>query len=333
MSTREEELRSLRESAALFELPQRAVIEVRGSDRERWLDGMVSNEVKGLAAGSDRSGCYATLLTVKGRIVADLHVLARPEAYWLDVEAGARELVLARLDRYLIADDVTLEDRGSTIERLGVEGPSAAAWLGAAGFTGELPGPDGASEGELAGIALVVAAYGWSGESAFQLFAPEGSSASLVEALGAVRPEGACPSASAETLEVARIEAGVPRQFAELDEEVFPAEARLDERAVSSRKGCYTGQEIVARLRSRGHVNHLLVALRFEGPPPAPDTELSYGDKRTGEVTSVCESPTAGAIGLGYVRVEHSQPGTELRAGESAARVAELGAARREPRA
>jgi len=318
-----------RQVAALFELPGRAVVEVSGGDRERWLDGMVSNQIVGLSPEGPRSGCYATLLTPKGRIVADLHVIARPDHYWLDVDAAARDAVLERLDRYLIADDVTLTGRDD-VARIGIEGPRSADWLAAAGVDGEPPPADGAREVELAGVPVVVATYGWSGEPALQLFVPADRAGAVLAALRERAPEGGEPAAGAEALEVLRIEAGVPRLFAELDEEVFPAEARLDARAVSTTKGCYTGQEIVARLRSRGHVNHLLVGLRFEGEPPAVDTDLYADGKRTGEVTSVCRSPAAGPIGLGYVRVQHAEPGTALRAGEATAIVEAPGAARRD---
>jgi len=112
-------------------------------------------------------------------------------------------------------------------------------------------------------------------------------------------------------LEILRIESGTPRQGFELSEDVLPAEARLDA-AISATKGCYVGQEIVARLRSRGQVNHLLVGLRFEGRLPERGARLSAGGKRTGEITSVAWSPQSGPIGLGFVRREHSEPGTEV---------------------
>ena len=115
-----------------------------------------------------------------------------------------------------------------------------------------------------------------------------------------------------------------PRLYAELDEEVFPDEARLDA-AISRTKGCYTGQEIVARLYSRGAVNHLLVGLRFDGDvAAAPDTELSCEDRRCGEVTSSCISPGVGPIGLGYLRRAQAEPGTVVLAGPLRAVVVSL---------
>ena len=262
------------------------------------------------------NGCYALLLTPKGRIVADLHVLARDDGFWLETAAGAVDDVIARLDRYIVADDVKLVDRTSELTRLGVEGPAAAALLSAASATG----PEvlaGLADACWLGVAIggtdaVAARFGWSGESAFQLFVPAEAFEDVTAALRQAGGDALAP-ASAEALEVLRVEAGIPRLGPELHEEIFPDEARLD-RAISRKKGCYTGQEIVARLYSRGAVNHLLVGLRFEGERvPALSAPLSTGDRATGEVTSACLSPAAGVIGLGFVRREHAEPGTALR--------------------
>ena len=218
--------------------------------------------------------------------------------------------MLETLGRYIVADDVDLADRSAAFVRVGVEGPRSTERLAAAASEGadalaavEPEGWTTLTFGE--GVAVVATRFGWSGETAWQLFVPAGSEASVASAIG-VRV------ASLAALEVLRIEAGVPRLGPELDEEVFPDEARLDA-AISRTKGCYTGQEIVARLYSRGAVNHLLVQLELEGDAlPAADSPLLAGGKRTGEITSACVSPTRGALGLGYVRREHAEPGTEL---------------------
>jgi folate-binding protein YgfZ len=311
--------RAVRRGAGLFELGDRALLEVAGGDRVRWLQGQISNDVTALAPGE---GCYATVLTVKGRIVADLHVLAREDAFWLETGAEALEAVRTRLDRYIVADDVTLADASDRFARLALEGARAGAVLEAVGVAP--PPADGASAARIADRDVVVWAFGFGNEPAYQLLvAPDAADAVRGALLAAGEPEGLVP-ADAEALETLRVESGVPRLGRELDEEVFPAEARLD-RAISTTKGCYTGQEIVERIRSRGAVNYRLVGLRFEGAPPPPDTELRDADgKRVGEITSVARSPEAGAIGLGYLRCELEAPGTEVRAGEVTARVAAL---------
>ena len=314
-----------RRGAGLFSL-ERGVISVTGEDRVRWLDGMISAEVASLSAWPGISGRYALLLSPKGRIVADLHVLHDDATLWLELEASAAPEDLARLRRYVISEDVGLADASSEFLRLALEGPGAPAVLERAGAGEALAlATDAWLRARVGGTSIGVAAYGWSGEPAYQLFVPRGRGEPVREALRDAAPDVAWVEADAATLELLRIEAGVPRLGAELDEEVFPAEARLTERAVSFTKGCYTGQEIVARLATRGRVNHLLVGLAFDAAaPPEPGTPLVAEGRRIGEVTSACVSPRVGAIGLGYVRRPLDAPGTSLEAAGSPAQVVAL---------
>jgi len=310
---------AVRRGAGLFAPGGRALLEVTGGDRVRWLQGQVSNDVASLAPGA---GCYATVLTIKGRIVADLHVLARESCFWLETGAAALEAVCQRLERYIVADDVVLADASERFARLALEGARAPEVLAALDVA--RPPGDGAVAAKIAGCDVVVWAFGFTNEPGFQLLAAPGDEATVRTALRAAGEPCGLVEADAATLEILRVESGVPALGSELDEEVFPAEARLA-RAISTTKGCYTGQEIVERIRSRGAVNYLLVGLRFEGEPPAPGTELrGEGGKRVGEVTSVARSPEAGAIGLGYLRRELEAPGTEVEAGGVVARVAAL---------
>ncbi len=154
---------------------------------------------------------------------------------------------------------------------------------------------------------------------ALQLFVPRAGLAAVAAALAAA---GAVRADAAE-LERLRVEAGTPWPGRELDESVLPAEARLDERAVAVQKGCYTGQEVVARMRSRGRVGHLLVGLRL-AREVAPKTALEGEHGSVGAVTSVVRSERFGAIGLGFVKAELARPGVSLTAGGVAAEVAEL---------
>jgi len=311
--------RAVRRGAGLFALADRALLEVAGGDRVRWLQGQVSNDVAGLAPGE---GCYATVLTVKGRIIADLHVLAREDRFWLETGAAALDAVRTRLERYIVADDVALANASARFARLAVEGAKAAAVLEAAGVAA--PAESGAADARLAGRDVVVWAFGFTNEPAFQiLVAPDAAEAVRAALVAAGEPHGLV-EADAATLETLRVESGTPGLGSELDEEVFPAEARLAD-AVSTTKGCYTGQEIVERIRSRGAVNYLLVGLRFAGDPPPPGTDVhDPSGKRVGEVTSVARSAEAGPIGLAYLRRELEAPGTEVVAGPVSARVAAL---------
>ncbi len=324
MTTEVAQTRAVREGAGLFSLPERGLIRVRGRDRVRWLDGMLSAHIGALESGGQQSGCYALLLTPKGAIVADLHVSLLDEEIWLETAGEAIPRVLERLHRHIIADDVELDDASEGLHQLALEGSSSPAIISALTGAEDDLAPEACREIELAGHAVVCAAYGWSGEPARRLFMAPGAIDDVTRALGeAGSAHGLVPTRS-DLLEVLRIEAGVPLLGAELDEDVLPDEARLGH-AISTNKGCYVGQEIVARLRTRGHVNHLLVGFKFSGnAPPGPDTPVSVNGRKTGEVTSACSSPEVGAIGLGFVRREHAEPGTDVCAGEVTAVISKL---------
>lgn len=320
-------VRAARVTAAIFPLADRALLEVRGGDRIRFLQGQLTHDVAGLDPAGPRSGCQALLLTAQGRIVADLHVLARPDELWLETEAGRAAAARARLEKYVIADDVRIAERSADWARFAIEGPRARALLAAAAPGAALDLlPDAGAPLALAGAEGWVAAFGWSGETALQLFVPAAAAGAAAEALRAAGGPLEAAWGDARALEVLRIEAGIPRGGAELGEDVLPAEARLVERAVSFTKGCYTGQEVVARMHSRGRVGHLLVglALPADGALPAPGAPLLHDGAKVGALTSVARSPAAGAIGLGFVRSAHAEPGTELGCPGGIARVVAL---------
>jgi folate-binding protein YgfZ len=319
----------IRRGAGWFALPDRGVISVRGADRVRWTNGMVSNDVARLAPGPESSGCYALLLTAQGRIVADPHVLVREQELWLELSRDALPEVLKRLERYVIADDVALSDASDAWRRFALEGPRAREVLQRA--AGALPAiaRDCGAPLRIAGAEVTACAWGFSGEAAYQLFARAGDADAVAAAVVAAGGD-ALELGDAEVLEVLRIEAGTPRLGRELGEDVLPAEAGLVGRAVSLAKGCYTGQEIVARMDSRGSASHRLVGLRFEtgfpgGSPPLAGTPVKAGDGQpVGSVTSACRSALAGAIALAYLRRSHADPGGEVAVGETSARVAAL---------
>ncbi len=328
-------IRAIRAAAGLFRLTRRGLICVEGGDRVRWLDGMLSNDIASLEPGPQRSGCPALLLTRTGRIQADPQVLTLGDDLWLELDGDAVSATLATLEKFIIADDVRLRDGSAGVERLALEGPLAPR------IVDELAGRalglarDAAIHAELAGVDCVVGAWGVSAMEARQLFVPSGSGEPVIRALLEVGAPWGLLEADPDSLEILRIEAGVPRLGAELDEDVLPPEARL-ERALSSEKGCYRGQEIVARLASRGGVKHFLVGFVCDGDePPEVDTPVhasgeSSGEsdgqapRRIGEVTSSCRSPSLGPIALGYARQPHDEPGTIVQIGSCRARVSAL---------
>jgi len=323
MTAGEQALRC-REGAGLFRLEERGLVLIEGADRVRWLNGMLTNDISQLAAGRERSGCYALLLTRIGRIVADVHVLLREGAFWLETEQKAVAPLLATLGKYIIADDVRLSEISSSWERLALEGPAASAIFAIA--AGEAPGlaPDAVASFEIAASRVLAGAWGVSGEDALQLFVPAGGGAAVALALWRAGAGHALLEAGEDVLEILRVEAGTPRFGRELSEAVLPAEAGL-ERAISTTKGCYTGQEIVSRMATRGGASHALVGLALEGAPqPTAGAAVTAQAARVGELTSTALSASAGAIALAFVRRPHAAPGTALEVEGRRARVAVL---------
>ena len=297
-----DEDRSLRTGAGLFDASARGVIRLTGPDRVSFLQGMVTQDVEGLPLASVAD---AALLTPKGAMVADARVVRRADDFLLLTEPGYGPVVLGALERYLISEDAELADAGAGFGQLVLVGPEAeglaARVLGLGSPTAAAARPFDAG-----------GATGWALPQGLllpgvDLMLPiEGLATAFERLLDA----GATPVGFA-ALEVLRVERGTPRFGADMDEKTIPLEANL-QRAIHFQKGCYIGQEVIARATFRGHVNRHLVGLRFSGPAPAPRTELFTGERRVGWVTSVVDSPRLGPIGLGYVHRDVEQPGTEL---------------------
>lgn len=290
-----------------------ARLRVHGPDARRYLHGMVSNDVQGLVPGR---GCHACLLSVKGKLVGDLVIYDQGEAgLLLTLVAAAREGVRRTLDRHLIMDNATVEDVSETLAALLVVGDGAASLLSTA-----LPGlgADAISALPRYGYAqagspeapVLVAAVAPLGQPSFQVLGAPADLAALHDRLTA----GGAVALSADDYHVLRVEAGLPEYGRDLDEDRMPAEAGLDD-AVSYSKGCYLGQEVVVRLRDRGHLNRKLCGLRLvdDGPLPAAGSKLRGGERpQAGSLTSVVRSPTLGAIALGYIHRSVWEAGTEL---------------------
>ena len=298
--------RALRSGAALIDTSAREVVRLTGPDRVSFLQGMVTQDVEGLAPGSVAD---AAMLTPKGAMVADARVVKRAEDFLLLTEPGHGATVLGALGRYLISEDAELSDASGELGQLSLVGPEAEAL--AERVLGLGP-PAGAA------LRQFDAGGGTTGWAMPQgLLLPGVDLLVPVNALGEVFDRllagGATPVGMA-ALEVLRVERGTPRFGLDMDEKTIPLEANL-QRAIHYQKGCYIGQEVIARATFRGHVNRHLVGLRFAGsggPMPAPRTELFVGDRRVGWVTSAVESPRFGRIGLGYAHRDVAQDGTEL---------------------
>jgi folate-binding protein YgfZ len=303
---------------------ERARLEVNGKDARRFLHGMLSNDIQALKPGQ---GCAAAMLTVKGKLLADLVVYdctwnstcspthsVDPHGLLMELRATARGSVQGAIERHLIMDDAAIHDRSQLYGELGVYGTEAASalakWHGVlAAELDALPAYHFAwrETGELPVLIAKTLELGMPG---FHVLASPGKLDALSAQLGAA---GGAVLDDTQA-EVLRIEAGTPIYGVDIDEDRMPAEAGLDD-AVSYTKGCYLGQEVVVRLRDRGHLNRKLCGLRMldDGAVPAAGTRLRHGERATaGVITSAVASPRCGTIALGYIHRSAWEPGTVL---------------------
>jgi folate-binding protein YgfZ len=280
--------------AGLVDLDARGRIRATGRDRVRFLDGMITNSVEALEEGRS---CRALQLDRKGRILSELEVIRFDPALWLEAAEGTGAEVRDVLGRHVIADDVEFQDLSEEWAELGVEGPGAADAVCAAG--GEAPAPGEASRQE----ERIWIGGGAIGPEGARLLAPRSDVASFRSAL-------ALPAIPREQLEILRVEAYRPAYGVDTSDRTFPAEGPY-RGAVSFTKGCYLGQEIVARIDSRGSVNRLLVKLGSEQSVSAGSPIRAAG-AAVGVVTSAIASPRSGPLALGYVKKEIATPGAEL---------------------
>lgn len=291
--------RQLREECGLLDRSDRGKLLVRGAEAAEYLQGQLTNDVEALEPGE---GCYAALLDRKGHIQADMRALRlSAEEIWVDTGPSTLERARRHLQTYKIGRAVEVDDVSDERAILSLIGPRSAVIAG----TAELPehvveptrigGVECHAVGTADGIDLIAAA----GEA-------DRLRATLLEA-GAVEVD---PGAA----EILRIEAGVPRFGAEMSAETMPAEAGIVQRAVSFEKGCYIGQEPVARLHYKGRPNRRLRGLRLSAPASTGEP-LRLGEKEVGRVGSACVSPRHGPIALAIVRRE-AEAGAELTVGE-----------------
>lgn len=306
-----QEYQAVRTKAGLIDLSFRVQVRVTGEDRVTFLQGMLSNDIKGLCPGE---GCAATFLTEQGRIVADLRVYALDNCFLLDLDARIKEKTLETLSRFLIADDVELEDLSTTQTTLALQGPLAADVLTAAGVRLSLTQAFQHAEAILADTSVRIIRASDTGEDGYELLvACERVEAVWQTLLEAGKPLGLCP-VGLTALNMLRVEAGIPWYGVDMDEGRIVLEVGL-EQALSFTKGCYIGQEVVERATARGHVNRKLSGLLVQGNIlPISGDKLFHDSQEVGWVTSAAVSPRLGhPIALGYIRREYQGQGTQLR--------------------
>lgn len=303
----------MREKAAWMDLSGRGKIRVSGEDRARLLHAMCSQNIEEMKPGG---GGYAFFLNAQGRILADANIFCFEDHFLLDTELETARKLFEHVDRYIIADDVVLTDETESIATLSIEGPEAERALRELGVT-----PPQDDYATVPWEDRVVAKVSSTGAPGFFIFLPASAKGDFLTTLAGL------PQADAAEARVVRIENGRPRYGEEITERYLVQETG-QMRGVHLNKGCYLGQEIVERVRSRGQVHRVLRRLEMDTAElPAAGTKLSSGGAGVGtehaaEIASSAFSPALGkAIALAYVRAPFAEPGTIIDTGGFKARV------------
>jgi folate-binding protein YgfZ len=309
---------ALTHGVGLIDFSNRTQIELTGVDRASFLHNLTTNNVRDLPVGS---GCEAFVLNVKGHLVGHVFIFACPDSNVIETVPGQSETLTTHLDRYLIREDVQIHDRWHEWAEFLLSGPQAEALL--ANLNLPIP-PErlGHTATQIAAFRVWIRRIDLAGPIGFLIAFRHEALADVETALvaaGAVR-------CGAEALEAARIEQGAPLFGPDISEENLPQEIDRNTLAISFTKGCYLGQETVARIDALGHVNRLLRGVKFSGTTiPAPITELTSGGKSVGHVTSASWSPRLTApLALALVRRGFHEPGTKLQSSAGDAEVISL---------
>ncbi len=301
--------RQLREECGVLDRSSRGKLLLKGSEAAEYLQGQLTNDIEALEPGD---GCYAALLDRKGHMQADMRVLRlADDEVWIDVEPEALAAARRHLDMYKIGREVTLEDVSEGRSILSLIGPRSAELAGSAALPEHASGPVSIEGVECLAVGTALG---------IDLIAPADDSERLRAALAAA----GAPQVDPDAAEIVRIEAGTPRFGSEMDTATMPAEAGIVATAVNFEKGCYIGQETVARLHYKGKPNRHLRGLRLSAPA-GPGAVLKLGEKEVGKLGGSCISPLHGPLALAIVRRE-AEPGAELLVGEDGvtARVVDL---------
>ena len=306
------EYRAAKETVALFDTNWHATFSLSGPDRVRYLNAIVTNDIKSL--GEDY-GTRALLLNPQGHILAELEIYALAEKLLVRTHASVRERTFATLDKFIIMDDVTLEDLTDQLGSFAVEGPQAGIVIAqACGLALEGFSEFADAEVSIDGVACHLIRHSHFGGPGAEIIAPREHLALLWHSMHARVHAVHGASIGMAALDTLRLEAGIPWFPADFNDTVIPHEAALESTHIRFTKGCYTGQEIVERVRSRGQVNRRRVSLVFSSVEVPPvGTKLRVAGAEVGLVTSAAFSPAAGkAIGMAYVRREHNSPASIL---------------------
>lgn len=294
-------------SITVYDLSDRTQIEITGADHAKFLHGFCTNDIKSLQPGQ---GCEALLTNIKGRVLGHFFVFASPQSLWLDTVPGQEEAIIAHLDRYLIREDVQLIGRTAERGNLLVTGPHAAQLL----MLDEGLPMYGSAAREAFGSPFEIRRVDILNEPGFLLSIPRSSLETTRSSLQMV----GCRMGSAEEFETRRIEAGFPCYGRDITEDNIAQEVARTKQCISFTKGCYLGQEPIARLDAMGHTNKELRRIVFSsGSQPTTGTPLlaAASDDEAGVVTSVAPLPnTNGEVAaIGFLKTRFSTAGTTVR--------------------
>jgi aminomethyltransferase len=314
-----DEFAALRSTCGVYELPQRVKIQLTGNDRVRWLNGMVTNNVKDLP---QNHGVYAFLLNPQGHILGDLIAFHRGDNLLVESDQAQLAKILATFDHYIIMDDVEVADLSDSLASIGVTGPKSGAVLAAAGIGLQPMKPLQVADLMWQDVPISVVRGGDDVFPSFEIWVAPQQVAHLREAL----QNAGATLIGQDALELYRVALGIPLYGKDIRERDLPQETE-QQHALNFSKGCYVGQEIVERIRSRGNVHRKFTGFKIEGAPPAVGTKIQWQGKEVGEITSsaLIPGPTGEqSVALGYLRRELAGPGKDLDIAGSRVTVSEL---------
>jgi folate-binding protein YgfZ len=298
---------ALTRTVGLAHLPARTILSVTGADRTQILQSFTTNDIKKLTLGA---GCEAFVTSTQGKTLAHVLIFCNANQYVLDGTPGQAATIISHFDRYVITEDVQFTDQSGQFCDLLIAGPDAVALLTSSANTNPPTELLAHAAASIAGLPATIRRVEFAGPIAYFVQTAAADTPAVEQALlkaGATRCD---PPA----LESARLEAGIPLFGLDITPENLPQEVARDARAISFTKGCYLGQETVARIDAIGHVNRLLVGLKFDCTAiPSAGTELLAADQPVGHVTSAAWSPRLSApLALAYIRRNHAKPGSQL---------------------
>jgi len=313
------EFAALLDGCAVFDLSWQAKLIFSGRDRVRWLNGMVTNNVRDLALGQ---GVYSFILTPQGHNQGDLVAYNRGDYLLAATDREQAPKITALLQRYIIMDDVEIEDISDKLGAIGVAGPMASETLSSAGIDVSQLQAGQVIDMVWREIGISVARNTHPQMDGYEIWLAAEQADRVWDALTSV---GAVPVGS-DALEMYRIARGGPRYRIDLRERDLAQETG-QEHALSFTKGYYIGQEIVERIRARGNVHRTFIGFEVQGEPPQPGTKVRANDKDVGEITSAARVPFPGGdrtLALGYLRREVATPGATVQIGNQSATVRAL---------